>query len=86
VLGVQKADYCACDCQLVRSAQRATNTNSFYKSTIIFLFTHVTNCWHVTPLACPEVFLTLLAPPRYNTANGPVCNSGDNQILTTEFC
>jgi hypothetical protein len=67
LLGAQKADYCACDCQLVRSAQTVSNTNSFYKSAIIFIFTHITDCW-------------------YNTSNGPVCNGGDNRILTTQFC
>jgi hypothetical protein len=46
VLGAQKADYCACDCQLVRSAQTVSNTNSFYKSAIIFIFTHITDCWY----------------------------------------
>jgi hypothetical protein len=46
LLGSQQAEYCACDCQLVRSARRVTNTNSFYRSSIIFLFTHVTSCWY----------------------------------------
>jgi hypothetical protein len=67
VFGTLQAEYCACDCQLVRSARRVRSTNSFYRSSLIFLLTHVANCW-------------------YQSANGPVCNSGRNQILVTEFC
>jgi hypothetical protein len=46
LFGTLQGDYCACDCQLVRSARRVTSTNSFYRSSLIFLFTHVTSCWY----------------------------------------
>jgi hypothetical protein len=67
LLGAQKSGPCECDCHLVQTAREVDSRNDFYKSALIFTFTHITNCW-------------------YNSTSGPVCNSGDDQILVTEFC
>ncbi len=46
VFGIQKSGYCECDCQLVETARDIDDSNDFYKSALIFTFTHITNCWY----------------------------------------
>ncbi|ELR15697.1 uncharacterized protein ACA1_378150 [Acanthamoeba castellanii str. Neff] len=45
LFGIQKSGYCECDCQLVETA-RDIDSNDFYRSALIFTFTHITNCWY----------------------------------------
>jgi hypothetical protein len=51
VLGIQKSGPCECDCRLVKTARTIDDSNDFYRSALIFTFTHITNCWYGDRLA-----------------------------------